>query len=336
MRKRICVALLLSLTLLLTGPSIRRAAAEAGRAGGDGVPAAESHGGFFRSLSRFFGGGRDKKDEKKEKPAGKAEPRSAAPDPAEAATPTPVKVERTDRDDARKFEVRPVSRAAAADSGPSHAETFEASEASAHVARGRSLLSQSKYYEASVELAAAVALDPGRGEAHNLLGVALDGRGSHELAVGRYKQALRLLPDDPQVLNNLGYSYFLADDFSSARKYLQKAARRAPRDERVLNNLAAVQYRLGRKKDALESFVRASDPFTGRMNLAALLSRFGNHAEAAELYEEAHRLDPRSARPLEMMAGAYERMGRTADAEGVRRAAAALKLNGGAAASNGN
>jgi Flp pilus assembly protein TadD len=190
--------------------------------------------------------------------------------------------------------------------------------------------------KAVADFTAAVALDPGRGEAHNLLGVALDGRGSHDLAIDHYKQALKLLPDDAQILNNLGYSFYLNEDLSSAKKYLQRAARRAPRDERVLNNLATVQYRLGKRKDALESFVRASDPFTGRMNLAALLSRFGNYSEAAELYEEAHRLDPRSAAPLEKLAAAYERMGRKSDAEGVRQAAAALKLNGATTATNGN
>jgi Flp pilus assembly protein TadD len=208
------------------------------------------------------------------------------------------------------------------------ADPSGAGAAEAHVARGRTLLAQANYYEASIELSAAVALDPKRGEAHNLLGVALDGRGWHDRAIDHYKQALRLTPDDPQVLNNLGYSYYLTDDFSSAKKYLEKAARRAPRDERILNNLATAQYRLGKKKDALESFVRASDPFTGRMNLAALLSRFGNYRDAAELCEEARRLDPRSAAPLEMLAAAYERLGRAAEAEGARRALAAMNLAG--------
>lgn len=347
MRRQIFVALLLTLTLTLTGLTLREAAAEAGRTRAEGVPAVEGYKGFgspFRAIARFFGGGKSKKDGGKEKQSEKAGRKtdSAAqpadqPDAAgEVKNAAPVKIERTTKEDARDFDFKTVARVTDGVRPSPTAAGLGAGEAEGHVARGRALLARAKYYEASVELSAAVALDPRRGEAFNLLGVALDGRGWHGRAIEHYKQALRLMPDDAQVLNNLGYSYYLNDDFSSAKKYLQKAAKRAPRDERILNNLATVQYRLGKKNDALESFVRASDPFTGRMNLAALLSRFGHYAEAAELYEEARRLNPRSAEPLEMLVAVYERMGRAADAEGARRAVAAIKTAGTATALKGH
>jgi Flp pilus assembly protein TadD len=335
MRRRLFIALLLTLTLTLSGLTLRKAAAEAGRTRVEGVPAAEDYRGFgspFRAIARLFGGGKSKKEGGKEKQPGKAEPeaQSAAESTGElkAGAPVPVKIERTTKEDARQFEFKNVTRVTDSVRTSPTADSLGAGEAEAHLVRGRALLARANYYEASIELSAAVALDPKRGEAFNLLGVALDGRGWHDRAIDHYKQALRLMPDDPQVLNNLGYSFYLSNDFSSAKKYLEKAARRAPRDERILNNLATAQYRLGKKKDALESFVRASDPFTGRMNLAALLSRFGNYRDAAELCEEARRLDPRAAAPLEMLATAYDRMGRAAEAEGARRALAELNLAG--------
>src|SRR5262249_37267648 len=52
-----------------------------------------------------------------------------------------------------------------------------------------------------------------------------------------YAQAVRLVGETVEVLNNQGYSYMLRGDFVRARQKLQKAYKLDPTNVRILNNL---------------------------------------------------------------------------------------------------
>src|SRR5215203_4741096 len=121
MRRQIFIALLLTLALTFSGLTLRKVAAEEGSTRAEGVPAAEDYRGFgspFRAIARLFGGGKSKKDGGKEKRPEKAEPKAESatanadePKPAgEAKSTTPVKIERTTKEDARNFEFKTVAR----------------------------------------------------------------------------------------------------------------------------------------------------------------------------------------------------------------------------------
>jgi Flp pilus assembly protein TadD len=71
-------------------------------------------------------------------------------------------------------------------------------------------------------------------------GATLDQMGRHEEARRYYATALRIAPDEPSVLANLGLSYALSKDLVRAEATLQRAASQPRVDARVRQSLAVV------------------------------------------------------------------------------------------------
>lgn len=71
-------------------------------------------------------------------------------------------------------------------------------------------------------------------------GAALDQLGRHAEAQGYYATALRIAPDEPSVLANLGLSYALAKDLVRAEATLRRAAAQSRDDPQVRQKLALV------------------------------------------------------------------------------------------------
>src|SRR6195256_2404463 len=69
-------------------------------------------------------------------------------------------------------------------------------------------------------------------------GAALDQLGRYEEARQYYASALKIAPDAPSVLSNLGLSYLLSKDLPKAEETLRRASNRAETDPRVRWNLA--------------------------------------------------------------------------------------------------
>jgi Flp pilus assembly protein TadD len=90
-------------------------------------------------------------------------------------------------------------------------------------------------------------------------GAVLDQLGRHDEAQRYYASALKIKPDDPGVLSNLGLSYALAKDLKKAEETLQRAASLGGNDPRVRQNLALVVGLEGRFAEA-ESIARADLP----------------------------------------------------------------------------
>jgi Flp pilus assembly protein TadD len=93
-------------------------------------------------------------------------------------------------------------------------------------------------------------------------GAVLDQMGRHDEARRHYETALRIEPNDPTVLSNLGLSYALSKDLVHAEQTLRKAAAaHSPIDPRVRQNLALVVGLRGHFAEA-ESIARADLPPT--------------------------------------------------------------------------
>jgi Flp pilus assembly protein TadD len=90
-------------------------------------------------------------------------------------------------------------------------------------------------------------------------GAVLDQMGRHEEAQRYYGTALRIVPDEPSVLSNLGLSYALSKDLVRAEATLRKAAAQSRVDPRVRQNLALVVGLQGRFGEA-ESIAQADLP----------------------------------------------------------------------------
>jgi len=99
-------------------------------------------------------------------------------------------------------------------------------------------------------------------------GAALDQMGRHDEAQRYYGTALRIVPDEPSVLSNLGLSYALSKDLVRAEATLRRAAVQPRVDSRVRDNLALVMDLQGRAADA-EGLARTDLPAAG-VNVAYL------------------------------------------------------------------
>lgn len=190
------------------------------------------------------------------------------------------------------------------------------------VSQGRALLEHGYIQEAIAELqtAATTGAPHQLAEANNLLGIAYDRLGWHRQAAEAYERSLAVSPKDYVALTNLGYSLYLADDYSGALKRLKQAARLAPSEPVIFNNLGVVNARLGRYGDALKSFVRASNQYEAHLKLAGILEDQRRDKEAVKHYEAALRLQPGTSAVLERLVALYERTGDRSKAETARRA----------------
>jgi Flp pilus assembly protein TadD len=90
-------------------------------------------------------------------------------------------------------------------------------------------------------------------------GAVLDQMGRHVEAQRLYLTALKIVPEEPSVLSNLGLSYALSKDLRNAEATLRRAAAQRPVDSRVRQNLALVVGLQGRFKEA-ETIARADLP----------------------------------------------------------------------------
>lgn len=90
-------------------------------------------------------------------------------------------------------------------------------------------------------------------------GAVLDQMNRHDEARGYYAAALKIRPEEPSVLSNLGLSYMLSKDLPKAEATLRRAYGSGNADPRVRQNLGLVVGLQGRFAEA-ETIVRADLP----------------------------------------------------------------------------
>jgi Flp pilus assembly protein TadD len=124
---------------------------------------------------------------------------------------------------------------------------------------GRALADAGKYGQALEVLNRAHSPDQPDWRILSVQGAVLDQMGRHEEARRYYASALRLAPDEPSVLSNLGLSYALSKDLKQAEATLRRAEGGPRMDPRVRQNLALVVGLQGRFAEA-ETIARADLP----------------------------------------------------------------------------
>src|SRR3954453_5006165 len=90
-------------------------------------------------------------------------------------------------------------------------------------------------------------------------GAVMDQVGRHAEAQRYYASVLKIVPEEPSVLSNLGLSYALSKDLRRAEETLRRASNRDSADKRVRQNLALVIGLQGRFPQA-ETIARADLP----------------------------------------------------------------------------
>jgi Flp pilus assembly protein TadD len=126
-------------------------------------------------------------------------------------------------------------------------------------AYGRALVDNGNFQQALDVLSRAHSPDNPDWRILSVQGTALDQLGRHDEARRYYESALKIVPDEPSVLSNLGLSYVLSKNLPKAEEVLRQAYANARADARVRQNLALVVGLQGRFAEA-EQIVRADLP----------------------------------------------------------------------------
>jgi Flp pilus assembly protein TadD len=124
---------------------------------------------------------------------------------------------------------------------------------------GRALADNGNFQQAFDTLSRAHSPDNPDWRILSAQGAVLDQLGRAEEARQYYASALRISPEEPSVLSNLGLSYLLSKDLPKAEETLRRASSHADADPRVRLNLALAVGLRGRVAEA-ESIVKADRP----------------------------------------------------------------------------
>ena len=110
--------------------------------------------------------------------------------------------------------------------------------------------------------------------------ISLDRQGDLDEASRLYKKAIAKHPKDATAYNDLGLCFHRRGMLEESAQTLRKAVEMAPDREVYRNNLAMVLVDLDRDEEALKQLQITSPPAVADYNLAYLLHRKGNDAEA--------------------------------------------------------
>jgi Flp pilus assembly protein TadD len=127
-------------------------------------------------------------------------------------------------------------------------------------------------------------------------GAVLDQMGRFEEARPYYTSALKIAPDEPSVLSNLGLSYLLSKDLPKAEETLRRAHARDGKNQRVRMNLAVVLALENRQSEA-ESILKADLPPDEATAKVAELKRLVAKKEASSERSTRRGSDPDKVRP---------------------------------------
>ncbi|GGE33231.1 hypothetical protein GCM10007276_08120 [Agaricicola taiwanensis] len=105
----------------------------------------------------------------------------------------------------------------------------------------------------------------------NAQGAILDQLGRPHAARDYYETALKIAPNEPAILSNLGLSYVLSKDLAKAEAALKQAVAQPGATSRIRQNLALVLVLQGRRADA-EAAVAADLGAKGAAEMVAALS----------------------------------------------------------------
>ena len=112
------------------------------------------------------------------------------------------------------------------------------------------LIASEQAYEAMKPLDDALRTTPGYARLWSLKGAALDQQENYDLARKHYAQALKITPNDPNIMANVGLSFALSGDPQTAEGWLRRAVSIPGASQSVRQNLALVLQLQGKEAEA--------------------------------------------------------------------------------------
>jgi Flp pilus assembly protein TadD len=150
-----------------------------------------------------------------------------------------------------------------------------------------------QFEQAGPLLSRAVGSDVTLWRSHNALGLIADTLGNHNDAVVHFAAALTANPGSATVLNNRGYSRYLAGSLDAAERDFRAALAAEPNYDKAWQNLGLLYARRGDYITALSTLERVVSPFVAANDVGYIAMLSGDYAIADQLFAEAIRLSPR-------------------------------------------
>jgi type IV pilus assembly protein PilF len=135
------------------------------------------------------------------------------------------------------------------------------------------------------------------------LGAALLSEGDLMGALSELSKAEQIDPNNAEVSNYLGITYYYRNELPKAIEYYEKALRLDPKKTDVHNNMGLVYLRMKNYEEAKRHFNLCladptySKPFLAQYNLGLAEEAQGNMAEAEELYRRVIVINPQYPQP---------------------------------------
>jgi Flp pilus assembly protein TadD len=155
-------------------------------------------------------------------------------------------------------------------------------------AYGRALVDNGNYQQGFDTLSRAHTPDNPDWHILSIQGTALDRLGRHDEARRYYANALKIKPDEPSVLSNLGMSYVLSKQLPKAEETLRLAHAGAQSDARIRQNLAlaiGLQGRLPEAESIIAEGLPADEAAESVSYLKQMLNRGGDKPARARRAE---------------------------------------------------
>lgn len=152
-------------------------------------------------------------------------------------------------------------------------------------------LKQGKYLEAEKKLTLVAAKQPGW-RAYNGLGIIANLEGDPQKAEGFFKQADRLLPNSPELLNNIGFALYSANKITEAASFYNKALQINPGFKKALYNSALLQARSSNYEQAYSAFTSVSSVAEANNNIGYIAMMNGDYLQANHYLQEAIKTAP--------------------------------------------
>lgn len=168
--------------------------------------------------------------------------------------------------------------------------------------------------DAEDDLKEALKAAPDDAEAHAALGILYDIQMRPD-AEAQHKIAVKLAPENPAYLNNLGFSLFLRQHYKEALREYEKAARLAPLSRRVRTNMGFAYAAIGDLPSAAREFEMGGTAAEAKNNLGFAYERRGDMANAYDMYLEAVRIDPAAKKARSNLVHAAQVLGRSVPAD---------------------
>ncbi len=159
----------------------------------------------------------------------------------------------------------------------------------------------------------AISINPSNIDAHNNLGLALQGKGDLDAAIESYKKVLKIDQDFAEVYYNMGLAFEGKGDPKSAIYSYKKAIRMKPDNADAHNNLGLVFQGEGEVEAAIDSFKQAlqirPDYAEAYNNMGFTLQAKGDFDAAIDSYKKAISINPDNVDALNDMGLALQKKG---------------------------